>query len=285
MKPYLGAAESTTPLSSPGKSKKERNFLDITLCALAFGATVDERMNHILSYCAVEIGEKLWKKNGEQAVEVMVFGNIGARGKTPEDFDESSKQHIRAMAGLITLKVPERNMQKTLSEHAALKAHVEAFHRKHGKDATARVRADIFRDALSGELDYKTFAVFAAILSDVGKKDWRYVYREVIQHRALGYRTKEIMGAELPSRADGASPLAIHKISYQTTHVLQPRKLIAKVRINDRQNVISVRLSQSQLEAALLKHESERLRRTASEPQEFRARLRAVRAGRTALAA
>lgn len=228
------------------------SYYQFPLCALAFGETVEERLQHIISWSVLESGQKIWSKKGNDGGESMVSGFLSTNGG-PEDFDENDELHKRAMAGYVTNRQHHPSIKAIIRQHAALDEFRRKFELRHGRDASVRVRTDIMLSALSGKLKYITFCVFVAILSDLGDKAYKRVTKETIQPRMMGYKSNKVMKAELSNRTDGAAPLRLSKISYQVTKAIPRRRLLARARKNERQTYYSVRMSQSQLRTEMVK--------------------------------
>lgn len=174
----------------------EDKYLQAPLYSLAFGATVPERMNRLISWCVVEHGRREWKSRQRTPEEIESHA-VGA-------FKRSDPTHWEVLTGAADLGIYV-NVSVTLIEHAELASFLASY--KHGNDAQFRIRAEFVFEVRDGTgLSYRHFSILAALYSVIGDS-----YRPVlintpfIQCRSLGYKTSEVMNAEIGNRADGVT--------------------------------------------------------------------------------
>lgn len=168
-------------------------FFDMPLCSLAFGSTIKERLDHVISWSVVESGKKIWAKKGDDC-EGVIDGFLSIN-EGPGDFDESDALHKRTMLGLITARQTHRSIEQTVAEHATLNAFVSRFEAKYGADAHAWIRTDIFLDALMRALRAARLPSTALVLAS----------RSVLNSATAVFKSTRLTVAALTLNAFAAS--------------------------------------------------------------------------------
>ena len=130
----------------------------------------------------------------------------------------------------------------------------DAFQSLHARDPELRVPTKLVFEVRDKKgMAYREFAIFCAMLSQIGDKNSPVrITRNQIQRRMLGYKSDKVMQIELSKRTDGATPLTVRQIGY-TVNKLHERKFFARARANERQTFYSIRHTGEELEAALIK--------------------------------
>ena len=228
------------------------NYFQFPLCALAFGDAEVARLDHIISFGCVDAGYVMLNRlSPESRKEVAIkFSQIE---KCPAGFSKSNPNHIAAMLGAEAIGVTFGNIGYSVESWNAVSNFKRNFEAKHGRDVEVRIAKTLaFEVRDKAGMSYREFAALSAIYSCVGAKEYPVrVTRDRIQCRMLGYKTADIMRAEISNRTDGATPLSLRQINY-TLDKLHERQFFARARANERQTFYSHRLSQAALEDALI---------------------------------
>jgi hypothetical protein len=224
-------------------------YFQFPLCALSFGQAVNERLNAIISFAVIEAGSKLWRKLPAQEREQRIEGFLACEVET---FDCEDSMHRVALYGAEVIGITFYNFRSALAQFNHLRAHIDSFHARHGRDALVRVKSKWLFDARENHgLTYREFSVLCAIYSAIGDKELAIVTRERIRHCALGYRTAAIMRAELPRRVDAAQPLTERQLRDTITR-LHRNKFFARCTVARRITYYSIRLDNEVLRKKVL---------------------------------
>lgn len=226
-------------------------YLQFPLCALAYGPTLDERLNALLDYSIVEAGSLLFRKlTADQQREFLVGRQ--QMSKLPEGFKTNLWLHRAALYGAQIIGVTYKSFGPIMERHQLLHAHIADFENRHGRDAKVRLKKGWLFDTRDGHgLTYREFSVLCAIYSAIGDKELAIVTRDRIRRCALGYRTAAIMQAELATRADKAQPLTDRQLR-DTIERLHRNKFFARCTVARRFTYYSIRLDSEALRKKVL---------------------------------
>ncbi|HVY70251.1 MAG TPA: hypothetical protein VHH73_10010 [Verrucomicrobiae bacterium] len=222
-------------------------YFQFPLCVLAYGQTVDERLAALCDYAVVETGRTFWEKLAPEQMKELRLSAQDTHKKI-RGFTVNRTTDLQVLVGLRTLQVWITHLQSTLNRHAQLEAFIVEYQRKHGRDAHVRIRADLFWDVKDKRgLTEREFCVLCAIYSVIGdKKGPVRITQATIAYRALGYKSKAAMDAELLNRTDGAVLLTDWKLR-ATIEKLEARKLVCRVTYGRRQTYYSHRLTPGEM--------------------------------------
>src|SRR5262245_28932589 len=127
------------PTGPPRLNMVENPYFQFPLCALAFGQTVEARLDAILCYCLVDTGSKLFRKlSAEQRRQ---FLSKARQAKTiPEGCHTSNWEHRGALYGAGVMGITFRSFHSCIEWHPKLRDHVVTFEKAHGRDALVRLK-------------------------------------------------------------------------------------------------------------------------------------------------
>lgn len=245
-------------MKSPDSSRPNRTYFQFPLCALAFGPTVQEQLNAIISYGLVEAGGKLWLEKLTERERETRKSQWCMHSPAPKDFKFCDATHLHARAGAEMIGVAIGSFADTAAKHDALADFTKAFAARHGPSPFVRLKSGlVFETRDGGGLDYRQLSVLAAIYSVIGKKQFACITQGVIRRRALGYKTQAVLEAELPRRQDGAHPLTPWQLR-STVDELHSRKFFARVTFARRSTYYSHRITAKQLRDAITESRTRR---------------------------
>jgi hypothetical protein len=227
-------------------------YFQFPLCALAMGNSPRERLDQIVSFGFVEAGFVMFRKLAPE-IQKLLADELRDYSGTPSDYRKANPDHVAAMLGAREIGIKAGNIGSSLKNWREVTEFRDRFQSQHGRDAEVRARKDLVFEVRDNQgMSYREFAVYCALLSCIGAKEHPVrVIRKQIQCRMLGYKSPSIMGTEIARRKDGAMPLTPRQINY-TLDKLYERKFFVRARPNRRQTYYSVRLTQEQLENALV---------------------------------
>jgi hypothetical protein len=225
-------------------------YLQFPLCALAFGNDERERLEHIISYGLIEAGFSLLRKM-PPAIRQQ---KLASYRQTPSDYDSRKDAHQAAILGFDAIGVSCLSIKSTIARWNALRAFLNEFEGRYGRDAEVRLRKDLVFECRDKQgISYRELTLLAALYSIIGRKAYPVrVTRTRLRCRMMGYKSFAVMDVELPKRTDGIKPISLRQIGY-TLDALHERRFFARARANARQTFYSNRLAQVELEAALFK--------------------------------
>src|SRR5436309_673446 len=114
-------------------------YLQFPLCTLAYGRTVEERLNAILDYSVVEAGPQLFRKlTGEHQGEFVVRRQ--QIGKLPEGIKLNEWLHQAVLYGAEIIGITYNDFGSIMKRHQALRVHITDFEKLHGRDAKVRIK-------------------------------------------------------------------------------------------------------------------------------------------------
>lgn len=219
----------------------ENPYFQFPLCALAYGQTVDARLNAILDYGLVDKGWKLFSKLSPEQ-QKQFSSRIRRARNTPQGFDAGNWWHCGALYGAEVIGITFGDFLESIERYKSMRDHVVAFEKAHGQDAFVRIKKSWLFDTRDGHgITYREFSVLCAIYSAIGDKELAIVTRNRIRRCALGYRTAAIMQAELSRREDKAQPLTERQVR-DTIERLHRNKFFARCTVSRRITYYSIRL-------------------------------------------
>jgi len=231
-------------------------YFQFPLCALACCNTERERLDQIIFFGFVDAGFVMFNKlhanlRKLKADELKICLHI------PSDYREAKSDHVAAMFGAQEIGINVGSVVTALRHWHQLSDFQNQFQAQYGPDAQVRIKKDlVFEVRDKTGISYREFAVLCAVLSYIGAKKYPVcITRQAIQCRMLGYKSPSIMCTEIAKRKDGAKPLTFRQINY-TLDRLHERQFFARARANKRQTYYSIRMTQDQLESALLESKS-----------------------------
>jgi hypothetical protein len=232
----------------------------------------------VIDWCIMDAGLDRQKKLAQQEADVL---HRISRDIYPVAW-RNCPQHRAMILGMDLLGVQRGHVKSIEANHRSICEYVNRLWQIYGPQPTIRIAARLVWEIKEGSgITWREFSIYAALLSWIGKRSRAWVSRSVLQRRSLGYKTASMMQAELPNRLDGEEPLTARQIGY-ILDKLHERQFFARVRKDPWHTYYSVRLTQDQLEKALLDSavyapgfHHRRVQRTAA----FMARLRAARKG------
>jgi hypothetical protein len=224
-----------------------RPYLQFPLSALRIGRDVQERLNCIISFAAVEMGRKKWRK-------FTPTERQGRRSVPPPPqsckckIDLTKDDALQVVVGGEYLGIRFGCIKQALIEHACVMNFTKDFEQRHGTDARVRICKDwIFEVRDNKGMSYAEFAVLVAIYSKIGanKRPVR-ITREEIWRRALGCKSQSVFKTETDGQVFGFTRRKVRSIIER----LHDRKFFARVTFARRETYYSHRLSG----AALAEH-------------------------------
>ena len=184
-------------------------YFQVPLCAFAFGTSDRERLEAIISHGLIESGRKRWHKLANDERE-RVLEAARRSNSLPREFDRQRESHCIAVCGAAVTNVTIGTIRSCLARHAALQCFRDSFQERHGTDAIVRLKASLVFEARDGKgITPRELSILAAIYSVIGRKQGPvHITQDRIRCRALGYKRKAVMVAELPTRKDAMQPLS-----------------------------------------------------------------------------
>ncbi|GEM_PF-1894183 len=212
-------------MSEPGK------YFTFPLCLLAFGHNERERLEYILCHSVMRVGfERHDTGNGETLANEYLANN-----PRPVGFSKSRTADVAALAGARLLNVSIADVQSLIVRDEATRRFTSDFEARHGRDALVMISTKIFGECHNeGDPPYRMFATLSAVLSVIGSKTKpTLIVRAMVRARQLGYKTPQVMAAEISKRTDGTAPLSEQQIR-DALDWLELRGLIVRTQANRR---------------------------------------------------
>ena len=228
------------------------HYIQFPLCALAYGAEMRPRLEALIGYGCVGAGHVLLNRlTGD--VRALKIAELSRLPKLPTGTNLKKADHVAALLGEHQIKIQIHDLPTLVKRWDDLRTFRYSYEVSHGRDVEVRVEKKLVFETRDNQgMSYREFSVLAALYSSIGAKGYPVrVTRDRIQCRQLGYKSPAIMATELPKRTDGAKPLSLHQINH-TLNALHERRFFARARANERQTFYSHRMSQAQLEQALI---------------------------------
>lgn len=203
---------------------------------------------HIISHALDRAGENAEVIDKTRILKyVSEHGSIGYNG---------SDEHDKFIRGAIVTNVKLGWIKTTVDECAAVKRFVDEHQRKHGTDPLVFIAAELFWSCNDDNQDFsfREFSTACAVNSVIGfKKTPVLIRRSMIIARQLGYKTPQVMAAELPEanrkRPDKRKQLSIQQLR-DTLDNLERRDLFRRCQTSRRTVYFSTTLNRTELLAA-----------------------------------
>src|SRR5262249_29482151 len=230
-----------------------RPYFQFPLCCLAYGKNAEQRLNAIISYCCVEMGNRLWSKYSIESRELC-------RARPPHWCRSTLNDdaHLQAVLGYDALEVFTPDLPASLRRHSVLERFVQSWERTHRADPKVRIATEFVFEARDDTgISYAELAVLCAIFSKIGAaKGPVRITRDEIWRRALGYKSERVLILEARSRAFALTKRQVRSIVDR----LHSRNFFARVTIARRQTYYSHRLSSTALAEHVFKAKVQRFR-------------------------
>ena len=260
-------------------SDKDAKYFQFPLCLLAYEKEAETRMRAGLDWCIMDVGLHRQAKLGAHeraALKDFPSANYPANWK-------DCPQHRAMILGMGTLNMQGGHSPTTEARAKAVSAFFGRLQQLYGESPTVRIASKFVWEVLKDDgITWREFSIYCALLSWIGNRSRAWISRSVLQHRALGYKTAAMMEAELANRLDGEKPLTPRQIGY-VLDKLHEGQFFARVRKDPWHTYYSVRMSQKELEADLIRTAVYRPsfhHRRVKETADFMARLNAAKEGR-----
>ena len=163
-----------------------------------------------------------------------------------------SDEHDKFIRGAIVTNVKLGWIKTTVDECAAVKRFVDEHQRKHGTDPLVFIAAELFWSCYDDNQDFsfREFSTACAVNSVIGfKKTPVLIRRSMIIARQLGYKTPQVMAAELAAKGAKRKPLSIQQLR-DTLDNLERRDLFRRCQTSRRTVYFSTTLDRTELLAA-----------------------------------
>lgn len=230
---------------------KQDYYFQFPLSVLTYADTVHSRCDSIISYCLCSVGPSLWNNLPDGAQEEKLDLMIEAGGK-PSELDWEDERHVPIMYARYSMGITGGNIEHDLRVHDAISKHVRDFERRHGKDASLRIKGNLVfevRDAKG--MSYREFAVLCAIYSVVGAKVSPVrITLDTIRARSLGYKSSKALNADVEAGVYKINPCLenlTRKQLHDTKDKLHQLRWFAAATYGRRQTYYSHRLSDDDL--------------------------------------
>jgi hypothetical protein len=226
------------------------------LSCLAFGPDFKTRLDHVVSWCVVEIGNRRLESNDStHAVDVdALIQQERQAGNLPLDFDYRDDGHRMIFLGRQTLSVGGGGLCGTCMERwETLEKFIAKMAKMEGNPQQPRIKAALLWDALKGTMSYRNFAVLTAVYAWLGDKKIPWIVRQAsLPAMTLGYKPATLRGPDGPtllaSREDGAKPLTRDQIRTTLDH-LERANHFARVERDARTVFFSNRMTGDEMRA------------------------------------
>lgn len=228
-------------------------YFQFPLCALAFGRSVEERLNAIISYGVIEAGRVLWEKKFTQADRQKQCSVWSDPSRVPPGFNHQNSLHVFAVAGASVIGVNLGSLKPRLAEHKALCAFCDRFVSLYGPQPLVRLKQQFVFEARDRKgITSRELAVLAGIYSVVGNKRRPVlITQRRIGWRALGYKSEQVFRCELARRTDGAKPLTDWQLR-STIDGLRTRKFFCRGTHGRRLTYYNHRMSEGEFREAII---------------------------------
>lgn len=219
-----------------------------------------ERYEAILAEgCIEHAGESALNKLKEDSRErvELVAKEFCGQPETPQDYDPKDEMHLRVVLGAKKIQIrlgSVRNMVRAYTEVRELR-HKYLARRGLREDGLVRIKTAWIFDARDGKMREREFDVLCALYSCIGAFQYKWVTKDVLQFRSLGYMSAEAMEKELPGHLKSAVALSLSQIG-RTLNALHGRHFFERVRPNKRQTYYSIRVTRQELEEAVFRQKT-----------------------------
>ena len=237
----------------------EQGYFQFPLCLLALGENHQERLQHIVSYCLYE----------------------QAKRRNPKFPRSARNGSLEEAANFLGVNI--RSPDSTISRWREADGFVRNWEQRYGKDARVRIGTKLLWEAYDNSgVSYREFSILCAINSIIGKR--RSVPKRIteprIRVRAAGFKSWDVAKSELPSdESRKARLLTVDQVRY-TLENLHARKFFARARVRAKTVKYMLGVTNDELRALLLRHETYRPRfkaERAKKDAELMAAIRSVK--------
>jgi hypothetical protein len=234
--------------------KTDRRYFQFSLCALHFGTSVPERLDHIISFCCVQQGIRRWATLSDE--ERRRFRSVT---ESPFLFipgiNVELQAEVQAALGAEKLILKIQSLPSMLDQHSKLHSFISSFETRHGRDAQVRIVTDwVFEARLGKGISFIELAVLSAIYSKIGaKRGAVLIRRDEIWRRAHGCKSKAVfatLSKSLPF------PLGESQVR-SAVERLHTRGFFSRVTFGRRYTYYSHRLTASELEESVFKRKTQ----------------------------
>jgi hypothetical protein len=222
-------------------------FFTFPLCVLAMPLENEKRiLMHIVSHALERAGGGDGAKqiDSEQIHEYAIKNKIS-------DYNQSER-HDQLIRGAIITGVSIHWLHGTIKECDAVNHFVAVHEQKHGTDPLVFIAAELFWSCHDDNQDFsfREFSTACAVNSVIGFKQTPVlIRRSMIIARQLGYKTPQVMAAELAAKGAKRKPLSIQQLR-DTLDNLERRDLFRRCQTSRRTVYFSTTLDRTELLAA-----------------------------------
>jgi hypothetical protein len=257
----------------------DKRFFQYPLCLMNFKADQKQRMEAMLDHAVVSHGQHVMA-DMDQA-EAMEAAQAMPTEDRPSGLNFSLQYHKAYAIGMQRLHVRGGAMGRVSDNWFAAGKHIEAYTRRHGRDAVVRIKTDVWFSCYKEQMTWRDFSTLAGLYSIIGGKPYPViVYRSMLQARQLGFKSPAIMADELKRRKD-LKPLTEDQIRY-TLDSLECAGWFARMQASPRRVYFSHRMTREEMAAKLMDKAKAQgtANRNRDQDKELQAKLRALRAGK-----
>jgi hypothetical protein len=204
------------------------HFLQFPLCALAFGQTVNERLDAIISYGNMNAGQRSWDAMMKEERDDWV-ATVNELTEKPSGFKKQAHVSYVVLLGNRIVGIQTRNIESVVWEHAELTRFRAEFESRNGPDALVRVGTDLLFETRDSGFSYRLFSIICAYNSMQGRTiNPVLIRRPMWGARAFGYKSPAVMEKEWPNRIDSAERLTVRRLR-DTLDEAEARKFFKRV--------------------------------------------------------
>jgi hypothetical protein len=231
---------------------KTDKYTQFPICLLAYGSNPNEQLNAILDFSARYAGRiklKEMKQLGERFRPTKPVNGYSSRDET----------HAALVAGGNWIGIDYSEVLGATQSCRALDEFISTHEKSFGKCPLVRIKTSLLFEARDQKgLQYDELCILVAIFSVIGNKGFPVrITKDVIQARALGYKTPRIVAEAIRLRADGASPFKEARLR-KLIEILHARKFFARATYARRITYYSHRMSHVELEKAIIEYKTRR---------------------------
>jgi hypothetical protein len=226
-------------------------YFQFPLPALAFGDDLTQRIDHIISYCVADMGDKVKAKSDDAKWRT----HVQVSESRTENLNQQgySNKYERLVVGCVHLGVNPGWFPNTDERAKALRSFCNEFAGRNGKQSFVRIGKSLAFDVRDSQaLSAREFAVLCAVNNSLGGWKMARVTREMIRTRSLGYINAAVMAREIASRSDGAVPLTDGEIRWALDN-LERIKFFRRCHPTPRRTYFTTQLTQDELEGAVVR--------------------------------
>jgi hypothetical protein len=228
-----------------------RRYFQFPLCALSYGASEQECLNHIISYACVEHGKRQWWKCSSE--ERRRYRSATESPLTADcHINLKDETQVQAALGAAQLNMKLGSVTNVLESHQRLATFISSFEQRYGRDAQVRIVTSwVFEARDKRGISYIELATLIAIYSKIGaKKSAVRITRDEIWRRAHGCKSKPVFEAAC---GEHMRPLYTPRQIRAAVDRLHARRFFCRLTFARRQTYYSHRLTASQLADSVVK--------------------------------